>query len=68
MKRTLAVLALMFWAPLALALSPYFYGNKLAAGEIQAVMAQVESKLAQGGSMWSASMRPRDCPATAWWW
>lgn len=49
MKRTLAVLALMFWAPLALALSPYFYGNKLAAGEIQAVMAQVESKLAKEG-------------------
>lgn len=49
MKRTLAVLALMFWAPLALALSPYFYGNKLAAGDIQAVMTQVETKLAKGG-------------------
>jgi hypothetical protein len=49
MKRTLAVLALMFWAPLALALSPYFYGNKLPAGDVQAVMTQVEAKLAKGG-------------------
>ena len=49
MKRTLAVLALLFWTPLALALSPYFHGNKVAAGDIQAVMSQVEKKLAGAG-------------------
>jgi len=49
MKRILAVLFLLFWTPLALALSPYFYGNKLQAGDIQSVMTQVEAKLSQGG-------------------
>lgn len=49
MKRLLAVLALLFWAPLALALSPYYYGDKVAAGEIPAVLAQVEAKLAKAG-------------------
>ena len=49
MKRTLAVLTLLFWTPLALALSPYFHGNKVAAGDIQAVMSQVEKKLAGAG-------------------
>ncbi len=49
MKRTLAVLALLFWAPLALALSPYFYGDKVQAGDIQAVLAQVEAKLTKAG-------------------
>lgn len=49
MKRTLAVLALLFWAPLALALSPYYHGAKLQAGDIQSVMSQVEAKLTQSG-------------------
>jgi hypothetical protein len=49
MKRTLAVLALLLWAPLALALSPYFYGDKVAAGEIPAVLDQVEAKLTKAG-------------------
>ena len=49
MKRLLSVVALLFWAPLAFALNPYFYGAKLPAGELQAVMGQVESKLAKGG-------------------
>lgn len=49
MKRTIAVLALMIWAPFALALSPYFYGSKLQGGDVSTVMAQVEAKLTQGG-------------------
>lgn len=49
MKRIFAVLALMLWAPLALALSPYFYGSKLPGGDITSLLGQVESKLAQGG-------------------
>jgi hypothetical protein len=49
MKRILAVLAFLFWAPLALALSPYYYGDKVAAGEIPAVLSQVEAKLSKAG-------------------
>ncbi len=49
MKRTLAVLALLFWAPLALALSPYYHGTKLQAGDVQSVMTQVEAKLSKSG-------------------
>lgn len=49
MKRTLAVLFLLFWAPVALALSPYYYGTKVQAGDVQGVMSQVEAKLAKAG-------------------
>lgn len=49
MKRLLAVLALLFWAPLALALSPYYYGDKVQAGDVTAVLTQVETKLAKAG-------------------
>ena len=49
MKRFIAVLALILWAPLALALSPYYYGDKVPAGEVQAVLAQVEAKLTKAG-------------------
>lgn len=49
MKRLFAVLALLLWAPLALALSPYFYGDKVAAGDISAVLSQVETKLTHAG-------------------
>ena len=49
MKRTLVILALLFWAPLALALSPYYYGDKVQAGEVQAVLGQVEAKLTKAG-------------------
>lgn len=49
MKRLLAVLALLFWAPLAMALSPYFYGDRVTAGEMPAVLDQVEAKLAKAG-------------------
>ncbi len=49
MKRMFAVLALLFWAPLALALSPYYQGGKLPGGDITSLMAQVEDKLSKGG-------------------
>jgi len=42
-------MALVFWAPLAFALSPYFLGTKVPAGDVQAVMSQVEGKLAKAG-------------------
>lgn len=49
MRKFLALLLLIGFSPLAFALSPYFYGTKLPAGDIQAVMGQVEAKLAKGG-------------------
>ena len=49
MKRTLAVIAFMFWAPFALALSPYFAGSKVQSGDVQSVLGQVEAKLSKAG-------------------
>jgi len=49
MKRFIAVLALLLWAPLALALSPYYNGDKVPAGEVPAVLTQVEAKLTKAG-------------------
>ena len=49
MRKLLAILLLLGFAPLAWALSPYYYGNKVQAGEIPAVLAEVEAKLAKAG-------------------
>jgi hypothetical protein len=49
MKRILAIAALMVWAPWASALSPYFHGSKVSAGDVQTVLSQVEAKLAKAG-------------------
>jgi hypothetical protein len=49
MKRIAAVMALLFWAPLAFALSPYFNGTKVPSDDVQTVLGQVESKLAKAG-------------------
>ncbi len=49
MTKLLAVFSLLLWAPLALALSPYFYGDKVAAGEVPAVQDAVQAKLAKYG-------------------
>ena len=49
MKRTFALLAMLLWAPFAFALSPYFVGGKLPAGDVQSMMGQVESRLAKAG-------------------
>lgn len=44
MRMLIAAVLMTVFSPLAFALSPYFYGSKLPAGELQAVMGQVESK------------------------
>ncbi len=49
MKRIFAIAVLMFWAPLTWALSPYFQGSKVAAGDVQTALSQVESKLTKAG-------------------
>lgn len=49
MRKFLATLLLIGFAPVAWALSPYFYGDKVQAGDVQAAMAQVEGKLSKAG-------------------
>lgn len=49
MQRLVFTLLLTFWSALALAVSPYIYGNRVGAGDINAVMTQVESKLSRAG-------------------
>ena len=40
---------MLVWAPLALAISPYIKADSVAAGDVNAVMSQVEKKLQAGG-------------------
>lgn len=49
MRKVFLILLLIGFAPFAWALSPYFQGDKVPAGDVQAVMSQVETKLAKGG-------------------
>lgn len=49
MTRILAIAVLMFWASWASALSPYFYGSKVSAGDVQSVLSQAEAKLTKAG-------------------
>lgn len=49
MHKWLGALALLIFSPLVWAVAPYVHGDKVAAGEIPAVMAQVEAKLAKAG-------------------
>jgi hypothetical protein len=49
MHKLLAALLLVFLTPVAWALSPYFQGSRMPSGDVQSVMAQVESKLAKAG-------------------
>ena len=49
MRKLLITLFMIGFAPLALALSPYYYGSKVQAGDVSAVLAQVEAKLTQAG-------------------
>lgn len=49
MRNWLAVLALMVFSPVVWAISPYVYGDRVAAGDVQAAMTQVEGKLAKAG-------------------
>jgi hypothetical protein len=49
MRKFLAILLLLGFAPISWALSPYYYGDKVQAGETPAVLAQVEAKLTKAG-------------------
>lgn len=49
MKKVLTALALLAWAPFAFAVSPYIKADSVTAGDVGAVMAQVEKKLQAGG-------------------
>jgi hypothetical protein len=49
MKKYLGAVLLAMWAPLAMAVAPYTMGTKLNAGDVNAVMGQVESKLTAEG-------------------
>jgi len=49
MRKLLGVLALMVLSPMAWAVSPYLYGDRVAAGDVQTVLGQVEGKLAKAG-------------------
>jgi hypothetical protein len=49
MRKVFLTLLLIGFAPFAWALSPYFQGDRVPAGDVQAVMSQVEAKLAKGG-------------------
>lgn len=49
MKKLLGALLLTVWAPLAFAITPYISGDKVSGGDVNAVMGQVEKKLAAEG-------------------
>lgn len=49
MRKFFFALVLIGFAPLSWALSPYFQGSKVSAGEVSAVLAQVEAKLSKAG-------------------
>lgn len=49
MKRVLLALVVLLWSSLALALQPYFYGDKVARGDTASVMRAVEGKLTRSG-------------------
>lgn len=49
MKKLFALVVMLFWAPLALAVAPYITGDKVNGGDVKSVMAQVEKKLTAEG-------------------
>lgn len=49
MRKWLSLLALMVISPVVWAVSPYVHGDRVAAGDVQAVMGQVEGKLSKAG-------------------
>ena len=49
MKRILLALVVLLWSSLALALQPYFYGDKVARGDTASVLRAVEAKLTRSG-------------------
>jgi hypothetical protein len=63
MRKFLVALVMIGFAPLSWALSPYFHGNKVTAGEVQAVMNQVETKLTKAGFSVVGKYMPSGLPA-----
>ncbi|MDW8270515.1 MAG: hypothetical protein RMN24_15255, partial [Anaerolineae bacterium] len=49
MLRTLILPVLLLWSSVALALSPYIYGDRVPGGDLNTVMTTVESKLTRAG-------------------
>jgi len=63
MKRTLLALVAIFWSSLALALQPYFYGDKVARGDTATVMQAVEAKLTRSGFTVVGRYSPQGLPS-----
>ena len=51
--------ALLIWAPLSLAMSPYFKGQSVQAGDVPSVMVQVEKKLQGAGFSIIGTYQPK---------
>jgi hypothetical protein len=49
MKKTILSIALLIWAPFALALAPYIKGEHVTGGDLKRAMQQVENKLRAAG-------------------
>ena len=49
MKKLIIWAALLLWAPISFAVTPYIYGDKVSGGDEKAAMAQVEKKLTAEG-------------------
>ncbi len=49
MRRLLLLFAFLLASPLSWAVAPYIHGERVAAGELTAVMTSVESKLTRAG-------------------
>lgn len=62
MLRILVLTLSLLWSSLALAISPYVYGNKVAAGDIDAVLTTVESKLTRAGFQVAGKYAPPGLP------
>jgi len=62
MQRLLISLFLSLWTTLALAVSPYLYGERVAGGDLNTVMTTVESKLTRAGFQVAGKYAPPGLP------
>ncbi len=62
MQRLLIALFLSLWTTLALAVSPYLYGERVAGGDLNTVMTTVESKLTRAGFLVAGKYAPPGLP------
>ncbi len=62
MLRILLFPVLLFWSSLGLALSPYFYGDRVSGGDLNTVMTTVESKLTRAGFLVAGRYAPPGLP------